>query len=124
MPKITELYCFAVDDKDEDDEGVPAIDTELGLMPLMGADLERITSLLPKVQDVANQIGKPLRIYHFTNKRQVGEVMPQPGKPEIPPGRCWNCKALLCGAETNHGKDCTVKKMIDDVLRRAREGRR
>lgn len=120
MPKITEMYCFALNDKDEDDEGVPAISTPNGVMPLMGADIQRITSLMPKVQAIANEIGKTLRIYHFTNKKQIGEVNPQEGRPFIPPDRCLDCKALLTGGATNHAQNCSVQKLIDDCLREAR----
>lgn len=80
MPKITRLYCFAVYTDDDDDEGVPAIMGIAGPMPLMGADTERIESLLPQAQLVADELNKPLRIYVFTNKEQVGEVTPRQHK--------------------------------------------
>lgn len=80
MPKITEMFCFAMSDKDDDDEGVPALFTGLGSMPLVGADITRIDALLPHAQKIANEFGKPLRIYKFSQKEQIGEVQPN-GKP-------------------------------------------
>lgn len=76
MPKITEMYCFAVNDSNDDDEGVPAFDSVLGPMPMVGADLDRIGSLIPIAQIMANELGKPLRIYKFTVREQIGEVLP------------------------------------------------
>lgn len=77
MPRITEMFCFAVSDKDDDDEGIPAMDTRLGPMPLIGADVTRIDSLLPYAQKCADEIGKPLRIYKFSQREQIGEVTPR-----------------------------------------------
>lgn len=77
MPKITEMYCFAMYDKDESDEGVPVFTSRDGeLMPLMGADLTRIDSLRIVAQALADAFGKQLRIYKFTNREQIGEVNP------------------------------------------------
>ena len=80
MPKITELFCFAVSDKDDDDEGVPAVKHPIGPLPLLGADLKRIDALMPYAQDLADQLGKPLRIYKFSQKEQIGEVQPRARK--------------------------------------------
>lgn len=71
------MYCFAVSDKDDDDEGVAAISSRLGPMPLVGADLTRIESLLPKAQVVADELGKPIRIYKFSHREQIGEINPR-----------------------------------------------
>lgn len=77
MPRITEMFCFAVSDKSDDDEGVLAVATLLGPMPLVGADTARIESLMPHAQKAADELGKPLRIYKFTHREQIGEVTPR-----------------------------------------------
>lgn len=80
MPRITEMFCFAVSDKDNDDEGVPAVPSPLGPMPLVGADVSRIDSLMSRAQMVADELGRPLRIYKFSHREQIGEVTPRAKK--------------------------------------------
>jgi hypothetical protein len=77
MPKITQLFCFAIDDKDENDEGVPTFQSHLGPIPLVGADVARIDSFMPMAQHIADKTGKPIRIYKFTHREQIGEVSPR-----------------------------------------------
>ena len=80
MPRINEMFCFAMDDateRDPNDEGVPCIFGQLGPMPLMGADIARVESLTRYAQEIADQVGKPLRIYKFSHKEQIGEVTPR-----------------------------------------------
>lgn len=64
MPKITELYCWIVDEGDGD-EGIPAVLTEMGWMPLIGADMERIKSLKSEVKMIGNLSGKELVLKKF-----------------------------------------------------------
>jgi hypothetical protein len=71
------MFCFAICDRDEDDEGVPAFQSPLGPMPLVGADIARVHSLMPVAQQMADESGKPLRIYKFTRREQIGEVTPR-----------------------------------------------
>lgn len=78
MPPITEMYCFAISDRGDDDEGVPAITGPDGvILPLVGADLTRIESLIPYAQQIANEKGKPIRIYRFSAREQIGEISPR-----------------------------------------------
>lgn len=74
MPLITEMFAFVVyDGTGEADEGVIGFDR----MPLVGADLTRVESLQPLAQQIANTIGKQVRIYRFSTKEQIGEINPQ-----------------------------------------------
>lgn len=77
MPKITEMFCFAVDDSGEKDEGVPAFESGRMMWPLMGADLTRVESLMPIAQKIADETGKPIRIYKFSRREQIGEISPR-----------------------------------------------
>lgn len=96
MPRITELFCFAIFDGDEDGEGVPAVSTRMGPMPLMGADVARVDNLMPYAQIVANETGKPLRIYKFSVREQIGEVSPQ-APPDPPVVHILQHGFALCG---------------------------
>ncbi len=77
MPKITELFCFAIDDKDKNNEGVPAFESGYMTLPMMGADLARVEDLMPMAQKLADAHGKPIRIYKFSVKEQIGEILPR-----------------------------------------------
>ena len=69
MPKITEMYCFAVEDG-EGGEGIPAILMGDVNMPLVGADLERMKSWLPLVKASLAPLGK-VRLYRFTTQEEI-----------------------------------------------------
>lgn len=77
MPKVTELFAFVIADKNEDDEGVPAFETRMGAMPLMGADFARADSLKPIAQRLATQMGKPIRLLRFTHLEEVETLFPK-----------------------------------------------
>lgn len=62
MPKITEMFAFVVADKGPDDEGVPAfMDRNGTLLPMCGADIERVESLIPIAQQWARRPRSPMR---------------------------------------------------------------
>ncbi len=79
MPKITEMYAFIVEDSGPNDEGVVAIASEEGTMgkiwlPLVGADMARVESLKPLAAGIGKQIGKKVRLIHFTQRENLGEI--------------------------------------------------
>lgn len=76
MPKITEMYAFIIEDTGPDDEGVVAIASEKGdygkiWLPLVGADMARVNSLRPLAAGIGNQIGKKVKLVHFTNREEL-----------------------------------------------------
>lgn len=77
MPRITELYAWVVADSGPEDEGVPAFMGVDGMMyPMMGADLERATSLRRHAQALATASGKPARLLRSTVLEEVEVVDP------------------------------------------------
>lgn len=78
MPKITELFAF-VAEEGPDDEGVmgmllPPSPGQQGphqWMPLLGADMNRIHSLLPHAKQIAAETGVKYKLLHF---KLVGEI--------------------------------------------------
>ncbi len=47
-------------------------------MPFMGADLERVRSLMEeRAQRIADKLGKQIRIYRFSQKEQIGTIEPR-----------------------------------------------
>lgn len=77
MPKITELYAFVVADTGPDDEGVPAFQSPGGtLMPMIGADMERAASLRPMAQQMADILGKRVKLIRSTGIEVVEVIQP------------------------------------------------
>lgn len=77
MKKVDQLYAFVMEDNDGD-EGIPAFIGAAGVMfPLVGADMDRVTSLMEVAQMMANERRRPIRIRRFSQWEQIGEVNPQ-----------------------------------------------
>lgn len=74
MPRIDSMFAFVAEDSGPDDEGVIGAMTKDGWMPLVGADMARVNSLRPIAEGVAQQLGKPVKLLHFT-KREDLEVI-------------------------------------------------
>lgn len=68
--KIQQLYCFAVTD-DDGNEGVPAVSKDGMMLPLMGADMERMDSMRPFMREFEKQSGKKVRLYKFTERMEL-----------------------------------------------------
>ena len=77
MPKITQMLVYIIADKDADDEGVPSVHTRMGAMPLLGADEDRVRSLRPYAQELADVAGKPVRLVRFTQMEELEVLTPQ-----------------------------------------------
>lgn len=79
MPKITEMYAFVVEDTGPDDEGVIGMQSEEGdqgkiWLPLVGADMARVESLKWLAAGIGKQCGKKVKLIHFTNREDLGEI--------------------------------------------------
>jgi hypothetical protein len=78
MPKIDKLLAYVVADKDDDDEGVPAVMAPNGMMfPLMGADEERMRSLRTEAQHIADLQGKKIKLLRFTQLEVLDVIEPK-----------------------------------------------
>ena len=71
MPKIDEMYAFVVEDSGPDDEGVIGMNTKSGWMPLVGADMARVEALRPIARGIAHRLGKPVKLLHFDNRKEL-----------------------------------------------------
>jgi len=65
MPKITEMFAFVVADKDENDEGIISVQVGDVHMPLVGADMDRVESLIPLADKIKEETGKDYKIIRF-----------------------------------------------------------
>lgn len=70
---ITEIWAIIA--TDENGEGIMGgmVDTPQGLMmmPFVGADKNRVLSLLPKAAEIAGYSGTQIKVCKFTNKTDV-----------------------------------------------------
>ena len=71
--KIDKMYAFVAEDKNGD-EGVIGMQTNSGWMPLVGADMKRINSLIPIVQNIVNQTNHPVKILMFSDRKEIDEI--------------------------------------------------
>jgi len=74
--RILSIFAFIVVDHDGT-EGVPAVATPNGAMPLMGADLAMVDYLRPAAQAVADQMGKPVTLAHFSVRTDQEVIQPK-----------------------------------------------
>lgn len=78
MPKIKELYAYVIADKDENDEGIPAIQIGDKVLPLMGGDMSRMRGRLKEIaQAEANQTGKEVKLIKSTGIEVVEIIRPE-----------------------------------------------
>lgn len=74
--KINSIYAFiAISDEGE---GIMAGSTVINgipmMLPLVGADMERVISLYPMAKEISKVSGRDFRIYKFDNKSDVTEM--------------------------------------------------
>jgi len=74
MPRIEEMYAFVAEDSGPDDEGVVAMSVSGVMMPLVGADIVRVESLRPIARSISAQTGKKIKLLHFTQREDLGDV--------------------------------------------------
>ncbi|RYF52232.1 MAG: hypothetical protein EOO38_00855 [Cytophagaceae bacterium] len=78
MPKITELWAWVCQDKGPDDEGVPSMmGPDRTFLPLVGSDLNRMSSLKMAAQEAANKTGRPVTLRRSTGLVDVMTVYPK-----------------------------------------------
>jgi len=64
--KIESMYAFIAIDPRDGDEGVIAFQTPSGMMmPMIGADMARVKSLIPMAEAIAKQTGIDYEIRYF-----------------------------------------------------------
>ncbi len=72
--KITEMWAWVCTEPDGG-EGIPALDSHMGPLPMVGADAERIQSLRPHAVKAAQQLKLPVKLVRF-HQMEVIEHLP------------------------------------------------
>lgn len=73
---IEQMFAFIVRDPADGTEGVIGTMTPTGLMPLVGADPERASSLIPIAQETANLMGVTVTLALFSKRENVDSFEP------------------------------------------------
>ena len=73
--RIDAMYAFCIID-DDGTEGVIGMSTDIGWMPFVGANMERVESLKPFAEKIAKESGKRITVSKFTNCEFIMEIMP------------------------------------------------
>lgn len=77
---IDRMYAYIATDPEGSGEGIAAhFMPGQGWMPLVGADMERMNSLRPIAQKLADAGGRRIVLAHFEDRRDI-EVL-EPGSP-------------------------------------------
>jgi len=77
MPKIEQMYAFVCEDSGPEDEGIIGMQTGMGWMPLVGADMARVKSLRPIAETIARSSGKPVKLLRFTTREEIEIIRAQ-----------------------------------------------
>lgn len=74
--RIERMYAYIVLD-DDGTEGIPAVTAPNGLvLPMVGADMERMNQLRPQAEKAANDLKKPVFFCCFENRREIEVIRP------------------------------------------------
>lgn len=96
MPLIKEMFAFIIANTDKEDEGIPAVGTNFGLMPLVGADMSRINSLRASAQEMADKTGKPITLAKFNIREDIEIIHPKTAKMKM--DTCPSCGRVMDAA--------------------------
>lgn len=68
--RIDEMFAF-IAQGENGDEGVMGCSTSQGMMPLVGADMDRVKSLIPLADIVRETTGKDYKIIKFSKREEI-----------------------------------------------------
>lgn len=71
MPQITEMYAFVMEEDSPDDEGVMGMSMGEWMLPLVGADMSRVKSLIPYANEIARAVNRPYKILRFSQREDI-----------------------------------------------------
>jgi hypothetical protein len=63
---VTELFAFVALDDSDGNEGVMAFYSDGSWIPMIGADMARIESLIPLAEKIEKETGAKFEIRHFS----------------------------------------------------------
>ncbi len=79
--RIDRLFAYLT--TGADGEGVAAVTIDRTLMPLIGADADRVMALRPYAEEIARRSGRPVRLVRFDTRTEI-EVLEPTSNPDQP----------------------------------------
>lgn len=79
MLRIEQMYAFVALDPEDDTEGIigfQAAPGPSGMMPMVGADMERVDDLRPMAQAIATRTGLQVRLLRFEVRTELEVIEP------------------------------------------------
>lgn len=73
---VDEVWAFLSVDEKDNTEGIIGMMTPNGWLPLIAADAERLTKLLPYAQDVATATNTAVKLVKFAQREDVKILEP------------------------------------------------
>lgn len=74
--RIDQIFAWVITDKSDGTEGIPAWQNGGTWMPMVGADMDRMKSLRPAAQQVADMHGAEVRLTQFSTRRVIARLQP------------------------------------------------
>ena len=75
--KIDSIFAFIA--QSDDGEGIMAAQMTMygqpTMMPLVGADMERVKTLYPLAKQISEKSGRPFKVYRFDNKVDITQEL-------------------------------------------------
>ena len=70
--QINEMFAFIAYDPEKKCEGIVAMNSlELGNLPLVGGDMERVKVLEEFVKNIVKATGTDIKLIHFQNRKEI-----------------------------------------------------
>lgn len=72
--RIDEIFAYTCIDEQDDVEGIVSAMSPMGMVPLVGADIERMLSYKPAAQAAAEATGQTIKLVRFTSRQEIEEL--------------------------------------------------
>lgn len=71
--RITDIHAI-VTVGDDDEEGIPAMMSPAGPIPLIASDRVRLDQIKAMAQNIADATGKNFKVVRFSVREEIGEI--------------------------------------------------
>lgn len=69
--RISEIFAYTCIDPEDDVEGIVSAMSPMGMVPLVGADIERMLSYKPAAEEAARATGQEIKLVRFTSRQEI-----------------------------------------------------
>jgi hypothetical protein len=76
LPRIEHLWAYVTDDPNDGNEGIIGMSFGRHIMPLIASDRVRCDEYHEYAEDIAKQLGRPVRLLRFETRVEVEVIEP------------------------------------------------